>query len=843
MLEDVSENVLTSSTIQRMYQLVGQAVTDPKFQELVYQITQAVPGKDYSGEVRSIFNWVKSNIKYTRDPYGVELVQDVWSTINRARADCDDFSILIAAMGEVMGNPSRFVTVSTRPDKEPCHVYPELNTRGKWTALDVTVAGSSVGWRPSAGITDRRIWTRQDVGVSGYESATVEGLGMPPFFRSSLSPINLTPDVRNDISHTYADPAAGSQIDMPRPQPGTPRAMVARFSDTTTQPGAGGIPYDGHYPIRSQKSYRDAWSFIARKDVPIHLNAWGYMEPWKTDWSKALPQPNVSEKNLMKNAWSGYAIGMAGLGDADPNEAAAVVSAVAQDTQAKVAAGTIAPSQATAHAAAVVDAVTKGDAVTVSKNPATAATLTAIATKRSARSGSTGSGSENEPSLSWLPKMNGSESGLGEYYSRGVNLGGLGDDAVAAVADAVQKDVTNAVAAGAIAPSDASTAAAKVVDAVQAGDASIVNTTSTPATAAVVKKIKQGSGKARTPATRAHHPVSAGTRRDSSMRAGQNDYWLDDPSLEWNPQLYGLSGLGGLGGRVRAIPVGNGNSNSLYKTVHAHVKRMLPAAARKAGVHPSRIAAVLGRPSRGVSGLGQTQSVTVDPATSSAAAGNITNAIVGVVDPADSAAVAQAVQAGVTAIVGSAAPTSGFSFNLTGWGVPLLVVTAIGGLAYWMTRRKKLSYKRNPSRRRSGGKGGKSSTGTYLLLGGGALAAYMIFKGPATPAAGAPQTLAQKLMSSAMSLFKPTATGAPGAGTAALTSIFGGAATATGKAAAGSPAPSSASTPAPAPTATPQDPFAANQEAVAATTAPPAPVDTSSQDNSMITSLDDNSSS
>lgn len=840
MLENVSENRLTSETIRRMFELVGQAVTDPKFQELVYQITQAVPGKDYSGEVRSIFNWVKANIKYTRDPYGVELVQDVWSTINRGRADCDDFSILIAAMGEVMGNPSRFVTVSTRPDKEPCHVYPELNTRGRWTALDVTVAGSSPGWRPSAGITDRRIWTRGDVGVSGYESATVEGLGMgAPFFRSSLSPIDLTPGTSHDISHTYTDFEKGSQVDIARPQPGTPRAMVARYSDVTSQPGAGGIPYDGHYPIRSQKSYRDAWSFIARKDVPIHLNAWGYMEPWKTDWAKALPQPNVSEKNLMKNAWSGYAIGMAGLDGADPVESSAVVAAVAKDTHSKVAAGKLHPSQAAAHAAGVIDAVTKGDAATISRNPETAKTMIAIAKRRGARANAMGTGARNEPSFSWLPKMNGSESGLGEYYSRGVNLGELGADEVAAVTDAVQKDVTKAVATGALAPSDAHAVTAKVVDAVQSGDSSIVNTTATPETAAVVKKIKKGTGTARTPATKPGHPVSAGTRRENMMRASDNDYWLNDPSLEWSPQLYGLAGLDGF---VRAIPVGNGNSNSLYKVVHAHVKRMLPAEARRQGVHPSRIAAVLGKKSSGMAGLGQTQSVTIDPATASAAAGNITNALVGVVDPADSSAIAQAVQAGVTAIVGQAAPSSGLAVNLKGWGVPLLMLSAVGGLAYWMTRRKKLSYKRNPSRRRSGGRGrkGKSDVGKYMLWGGGALAAYMILK-PGTPAApgaapgAAPQTLAQKLMSTAMNLFKPSASGAPAPATAAISSItsaiFG-----TGSKSA---APTGGSATIPSPATAPSDPFAANQAAIDA-------INTDNgagpQDNSMIVSLDEPSS-
>lgn len=539
----------------------------------------------------------------------------------------------------------------------------------------------------------------------------------------------------------------------------------------------------------------------------------------------------------MTNAWSGYAIGMAGLDGADPAEANAVVDAVAKDTHSKVAAGKIHPSRAAAHAASVIDAVSRGDAATIAKNPATAKTLIAISNRRSGRKNATASGAYNEPSFSWLPKMNGSEGGLGEYYSRGVNLGELGAAAVRAVTDAVQKDVTAAVTSGALAPSDAHAATARVVDAVQAGDASVVNTTSTPNTAAVVKKIKKGTGTARTPATKPHHPVSAGTRRDDSMRASDNDYWLDDPSLEWSPQLYGLAGLDG------GVRIGRNDSSSLYQVVHAHVKRMLPAEARRQGVHPARIAAALGRKSSGMSGLGQTQSVTIDPSTASAAAGNITSALVGLVDPSDSAAISQAVQAGVSAIVGQAAPQSSFAVNLKGWGVPILMLSAVGGLAYWMTRRKKLSYKRNPSRRRSGrgrSRGGKSNATKYMLIGGGALAAYMIFSKPAAPAVpgAAPQTLAQKLTSTAMNLFKPSPTGTAAPAITAIsnvaTSIFG--------SIFGTPSKTPSYSPAVAPGVAPAysaptvDPFAANQAAIDAINAGNS---ASAQDNSMIVSLDE----
>ncbi len=53
-LEDIPAERLTSSTIRRMYELIDQAKTDPKFQELVYGITNGLRSKDYRGEVHRI---------------------------------------------------------------------------------------------------------------------------------------------------------------------------------------------------------------------------------------------------------------------------------------------------------------------------------------------------------------------------------------------------------------------------------------------------------------------------------------------------------------------------------------------------------------------------------------------------------------------------------------------------------------------------------------------------------------------------------------------------------------------------------------------------------------------
>ena len=180
-LEDLSEQTFTESTIRKMYRLIDRAKTDAEFQKLVYGlVNSAMPGqwKDYRRELSTVFNWFKKNVDYRRDPYGVELLQDVWATLDRKRADCDDATTWMAAASEILGSPSRIVTVSTRQSREPNHVYAEALVGGRWQGLDATIPQSYVGWAPPH-VTARRIWTRKELGLAGDEDLDgIEGLGM-----------------------------------------------------------------------------------------------------------------------------------------------------------------------------------------------------------------------------------------------------------------------------------------------------------------------------------------------------------------------------------------------------------------------------------------------------------------------------------------------------------------------------------------------------------------------------------------------------------------------------------------------------------------------------------------
>lgn len=629
-----------------MYELIDQAKTDAKFQELVYGLTKGLANKDYLGEINRIFDWVKRTVRYTRDPHGVELVQDVWATLHRGRGDCDDFTILLGAACEVMGAPCRIVTVSTRPDKEPVHVYPEVKVGMRWVPLDATVRGARPGWAPRR-ITDRIVWLRKDVGISGYDEDTIEGLGMD--FKSSMTPVNF--NVPNDISHTFADPMRGDPVLSRRRQPGAPYFKVATNSELVQSPAPGGRPYAVPMPVEPEPLPSENWSSISRPKVPMKLNPWpNEVRKWSENWGAMLPQETVTEDREMSN--------LQGLGF----------------------------------------------------------------------------------------------------------IGTLAEDDLDELSSAIEDDVISQVRSGALPAAAAPRAVAATVDALKAGQKPAPG--SMPKTSRAISRIARRSSagtRTSTPASSPNHAPTSGMIRHGNIRAVASEYGTDgDESCDWLPGMYGLGG--------QAIKQ---TRNRLYTAVHAHVKRNLPRIAHQHGVHPRRIKGLFNPAEarrlasvHAVAGLGELGDtpLPIDPTTTAQAASAITDGIMRIVDPSDAQAVSAAVESGMKAIVGAAPapaaqPSLMSKLNLGGWGVPMLVLAGITGLAFVMSK-PKTKYRRNPSRRRRSG-GRSAGLEKYIPWALGAGAAYLILK-PKPAAAGAAPAQQAGLLSSIMNMFKsgsaPTST-------------------------------------------------------------------------------------
>lgn len=95
-------------------------------------------------DLQQIYNYVR-NVKYVLDPIGaataggedVELLKAPWAT-DLFGGDCDCKSIFLGMYFERHKIPYRMAVISSRPDKELHHIYPEIFLNGQWLAFDAT---------------------------------------------------------------------------------------------------------------------------------------------------------------------------------------------------------------------------------------------------------------------------------------------------------------------------------------------------------------------------------------------------------------------------------------------------------------------------------------------------------------------------------------------------------------------------------------------------------------------------------------------------------------------------------------------------------------------------------
>ena len=107
--------------------------------------------KDYLGEIRALFEWVQQNVRYTKDPFQVEVLHAARRMIELRAGDCDDMTILLSAMLRSIGHAVRIVITGPDPLRPDLftHVYLEVQHKGQWIPLDPTMP-YPMGWAPRA---------------------------------------------------------------------------------------------------------------------------------------------------------------------------------------------------------------------------------------------------------------------------------------------------------------------------------------------------------------------------------------------------------------------------------------------------------------------------------------------------------------------------------------------------------------------------------------------------------------------------------------------------------------------------------------------------------------------
>lgn len=174
----------TIETVNQMWQLIQDGMRDPEVNRAAMAMITCSNARpfNFSDQRRAIFDWVRRNIRFVRDIAGKETLRTPRETLAVRAGDCDDMTMLLAALLGTSGNDIRIVTIGVYPGtpQNPApfsHVYAEVSDGNQWVAIDPARPGARWGRGPER-YTRKRIWfsTGEFSDVSGLASY---GMGSP----------------------------------------------------------------------------------------------------------------------------------------------------------------------------------------------------------------------------------------------------------------------------------------------------------------------------------------------------------------------------------------------------------------------------------------------------------------------------------------------------------------------------------------------------------------------------------------------------------------------------------------------------------------------------------------
>jgi len=135
--------------VQKIFHLIELSKGKPKVRELAMALVRRVAERNYMGEIASIFYWVRDKIRYTRDPWKLDVFEDAEWTLKTGAGDCDAHAVLLGSLLSSIGYPVRMKVVSYDGVRYS-HVYPLVGDRPgnptRWIALDATIPWAKPGY-------------------------------------------------------------------------------------------------------------------------------------------------------------------------------------------------------------------------------------------------------------------------------------------------------------------------------------------------------------------------------------------------------------------------------------------------------------------------------------------------------------------------------------------------------------------------------------------------------------------------------------------------------------------------------------------------------------------------
>lgn len=141
-------NAGTIATLRVMRDYARAAVRDPnqRIRSKALDILSGIPPRQRIAEIKALHAFVRDQIRYTRDPVDVELVQIPEKTLEFGHGDCDDKATLLAALLMSTGHPARFCAVGFEGGGFS-HVLVETPIGNGWMPLE-TIIPVDAGWFP-----------------------------------------------------------------------------------------------------------------------------------------------------------------------------------------------------------------------------------------------------------------------------------------------------------------------------------------------------------------------------------------------------------------------------------------------------------------------------------------------------------------------------------------------------------------------------------------------------------------------------------------------------------------------------------------------------------------------
>lgn len=139
------------ATLEQMARIVRQYRKHPLIRQLAVELVRDLPEltrgrKDFPAQVRALWQFVRSWIRYVRDIRNVETLHSPVRLLKNRAGDCDDQAILLASLLEAIGHGTRFVAMGFAPGRYS-HVLAETWLGGRWVPLETTIE-RPFGWDP-----------------------------------------------------------------------------------------------------------------------------------------------------------------------------------------------------------------------------------------------------------------------------------------------------------------------------------------------------------------------------------------------------------------------------------------------------------------------------------------------------------------------------------------------------------------------------------------------------------------------------------------------------------------------------------------------------------------------